>query len=363
MMRAKELIFNCGSWRVLAVVAAVAGVGCGKDEAPEVEKPRLVITVEVPAIEGTVERIFSGLATSASGGGISFEVGGRVTSVSAKTGQTYQEGDELAKLDPTDYLNQLANAKAQLTEAEQSLLQTEELFAIQNATKAQFDAAAARRDALAAQFASAQKKVDDCILRMPYAGVMGDVDLDEQTVVAAGKVVMTIQKSGGVEFEAGLPAGIVGEVSVGMAGVVTLGAIGGGTSWDAEVITVSRQAGGNTTYPVNLAIKGDTSEIRDGMDGEVALTLKNADGAALFLPAECVFGRAEGEQYVWVIAGAEGESGVGVAERRKVEMTGRVGVGGTVGIKAGGGATPGERIVSRGVGVLKNGQEVRWTSE
>lgn len=365
-MRAAKRIGYRWRWEVFAIASTLFATGCKKETAVEEVTHRPVITITVPAATTETQRRFSGIATSAVGGGISFEVGGRVTSVLAKAGERYEAGDELAKLSPEEYLNQLANIKAQLTEAEQTLSQTEQLFAIKNATKAQLDTAIAQKDALTAQLASAQKKVDDCVLKMPYAGVIGSVDLDEQSVVSAGQTVMQIQKSGGVEFEAGLPSDVVGQVAVGMPAKVKLSKVTNGApglGWDAEVITVSTQANDNTTFSVTFALKGDTDEIRDGMDGEAILSFGGDGEPVLWLPSECVLGGAGGESFVWVVIPSEQGAGLGTVERRPVELTGKLGSGGTIGIKPGtgdgGGVKEGDLVISRGVNSVEVGQVVR----
>ncbi len=276
---------------------------CGRKVKVPPPAPRPVITHTVAPASKETTRRFSGQVVAAEGTGIAFEVNGRVIEVLAKAGKRYDEGVPLARINDTDYRNQLSDAQAQFTNAEQELRRIQRLYESENASQSQLDAAIAQEQSAQANFRRAQKGVDDCILRMPYTGVIGRVDIEPQQVIAAGQSAMTIQGDVGLEFEIGIPAEDVASLAVGMTAEVTLGAFPD-ERFEATVSEVSPEVANNTTYPVTLALGEQTTHeksLRPGLDGEAALSLPNPSGAVLRVPSASVAAAPDGSQYVWIV--------------------------------------------------------------
>ncbi|MFT5105676.1 MAG: multidrug efflux system membrane fusion protein [Verrucomicrobiales bacterium] len=325
---------------------------CTEEKAPPAAKPRPVFAIEVEKPRATVERSFSGLVKPAEGAPLSFEVTGRVIELSAKQGVRHIKGDVLARLDPSDYQTQLNGTQAKLTEAQQSKRRTQTLFESGNASKSDLEAAISTEKSAQSSFQSAQKKLNDCTLKMPYDGVIGSVSVEAQSFVSAGQEVLSLQGEGGMEFEIGLPAAEVAKVKVGMLSRVTLGSLPD-VEMNAKVAEVATEAAANTTYQVALLIEGEIDpSVRSGMDGEATLTLPNGNGMGVAIPIECVVGRGTDQQFVWVLEG-EGETRKVI---RRVVKAGMLAPGGKVEIQEG--LQPGETIVSRGVHRIEAGAEV-----
>lgn len=342
------------SLTLLLVLGVILGlVSCGKQE-PEIKRPRPVYSIVVDDPKEDLVRSYSGLVQAAEGTGIAFEVSGRVLKVIADDGKRYEKGDLLAELDSTEYRIQLESADAQRLEAEQRLRRTQQLFESGNASKSQLESAIASQRSAQSSYESAQKRVEDTTLEMPYSGVIGSVEIDAQQVVNAGQVVMTIQGEDGMEFEIGVPAEFISRIKPGMPSTIELGSIPD-QGFEAEVKTISPQVTQNTTYPVSLSFTAEDPRVREGMDGEATLSFPNPNGQVITIPAVCVAALPEDVQYVWVIDAPEG-SPTGVVSRRTVK-TGKLREGNTIEILEG--LKPGERVVSRGVHQVEEGQEVR----
>ena len=80
--------------------------------------------------------------------------------------------------------------------ANEELRRTSQLFESSNASRAQLDSAIAARRSAAASLEIAERKVTNGTLTMPYPGIVEDVLLDEQSVVAQGASVLNIQGKG-----------------------------------------------------------------------------------------------------------------------------------------------------------------------
>ena len=330
--------------------------GCDQEEVPELgPRPVRTITVEEPAT--TRERVFSGQLKAAEGTGIGFQVGGRIVSLRVAVGRHYPKGHVIGELDSDDYRNQLSDARAQLEQAKQELQRTRRLFEADGASKSQLDAATARFTSATAAGNQAQKRLDDCVLKMPYSGQIGDVLAEAQQVVSAGQEVLTILGEEGLEFKLGVTADLVGEIKEGLPVVLEIS----GRSdlvYSGEVVEVSPQVASNTTYPVTIAVEGADERIRAGMDGLARLSLPIESPTTVTIPFQCVVSQAGTGPFVWIVK--RKAAGVGVIERRSVVL-GMLEQEGLVAVTSG--LVPGDRVVSRGVHRIDQGLEVLLDSE
>ncbi len=339
---------------LLLPAALLLPAGCGRPASGPEPVTRPAICIVVPEPSTSIERAFSGVIDSVDGANLAFEVGGRVVEVPAKEGVRYREGEVLARLDTSEFENQLSAAQAQLTEARQNLRRTQQLFETGNASQSQLESAIAREKGASSNFISAEKRLNDATLRMPYAGIIGTVNIDEQVVIAAGQAVMTIQGEGGMEFDISVPAEMIQRIEPGMKATVSLGSIPG-ESFSAEVDSVSPEVSVNTTYGVTLVFAKQDERLRKGLDGEALLSLPHAGGDVIRIPVECVATLPADATFVWVVERRAGDPETGTVSRRRVEI-GQLREKGTLEILSG--LEPGEIVVSRGVHRLEEGQEV-----
>ncbi|MEM7387465.1 MAG: efflux RND transporter periplasmic adaptor subunit [Verrucomicrobiota bacterium] len=330
-------------------------LGCSRKKAELPPPPlRPVITHTVQPGKSETIRRFSGQVDSAEGTGIGFEVGGRVIDVLAKAGRTYEANMPLATLDDTDYRNQLSDAQAQLTNAEQELRRMQRLYESRIASQSQLEAATAQQKSARANRERAQKSVDDCVLKMPYTGVIGRVDVEPQQIVSPGQSMVTIQGEAGLEFDMGVPAEDIAQLKNGMTATVTLGVFPGRTL-PAVISEISPEVADNTTYPVTLTLTKESFEqsIRPGLDGEAALSLPNPLGTILKVPSASVATNPEGKNFVWIVE--TGENKTGKVIRRIVQPKG-LAPGNMIEITEG--LNPGDVVVTRGVYHLDDGMKV-----
>ncbi|MEM1294603.1 MAG: efflux RND transporter periplasmic adaptor subunit [Verrucomicrobiota bacterium] len=351
------MIFFRSVSRFLVLLFAALLSGCLdalNRETEAVEIPlRPVYTFLVPQATNTVERSFSGLVESQASAGISFEVSGRVIQVIAKEGGSYKKGEVLAKIDPTEYQNQVRNAEAQLLQAQRARQRTSELLATGNASNANMESAIAQEQAAKSQATTAKKQLEDTVLLMPYDGMIGQVNVDTGQVAVQGNAVMTILGDGEMEFQVGVPGRLIEHFTPGRKAKIRLGDLKG-ELFNAEIITVAPQPSDNTTYPVTLRFSKEDKRIREGMDGESLFIIPNAGGSVLAIPASCVAKNAKLGEYVWsVTAGADGKTGT---VNRTTVKTGEIREGGTIEILEG--LSAGDVIVSRGVYRIEEGLEV-----
>ena len=284
-----------GLWVVLAVVAAlllaaaVAWALFGRDRGIEVR----TATVQAIGSGGASASVLdaTGYVVARRMATVSAKITGKVREVLIEEGQTVEEGEVMATLDPVDAdadralaasqlsaaRSQIGGVQAQLQEAEVDARRLQALVGRQLVSRSQYDQAVAQRDALRAELATAQRNanvaadrlaiadngVDNTIVRAPFAGVV--------TAKAAqpGEIVSPLSAGGGftrtgigtivdmdsLEVEVDVGEAFIGRVKPKMPVEATLNAY---PDWKipAEVIAIIPAADrGKATVKVRIALK------------------------------------------------------------------------------------------------------------
>ncbi len=327
-------------------------VSCAKEE-PPVVKPRPVKTFTVPEPAQVYERVFSGQLSATEGTGIGFQVGGRITSLDVKVGQRVEVGEIISRLDDSNYVNQKDDAAAQYEQARQERQRTTRLFESGNASRSQLDGAMARSQSTKAALELAKRRVSDCVLLMPYSGLIGRVSAEVQQLVNPGQEIVSIQGDDGLEFQVGVPAEVVGEITVGLVAELVISGQEELT-YSGKVTEISPQAASNTTYPVTLTLDDEDDRIRAGMDGVAKILLPVQEQSVHSVPAECVVAQAGTKPFVWIVDTQS--AGLGTIRRQEVAL-GDLRPEGQVAVLSG--VKAGDLVVSRGVHRVEAGLEVR----
>jgi len=389
-----------GLWITLAVVAVVllaAGAAWaifGRDRGIEVQ----VATVQAIGGSGGSASVLdaTGYVVARRMATVSAKITGKVLDVRIEEGQRVEEGDVMATLDPVDAdaerslaASQLAAARsqidgvqAQLHEAEVDVKRLATLVGQQLVSKSQYDQAVARRDALRAQLATAQRNakvaadrlaiadngVDNTIVRAPFAGVV--------TAKAAqpGEIVSPLSAGGGftrtgigtivdmdsLEIEVEVGESFIGRVKPKMPVEATLNAY---PDWKipAEVIAIIPTADrGKATVKVRVAIKTKDPRIVPDMGVAVRFLEKAAPGSepaprSASVPVAAIDVRG-GENVAFVV---EGDGEEGTVERRALRL------GGTRGDdrQVLSGVSAGETVVLDPPSGLEDGGKVRIVAD
>lgn len=202
------------------VVAALGLTGCSQEkkaEAQEVIRP--VKVVEIGEAETTRQLDYSGSVRARTEMNLGFRIAGKVTERLVDIGQHVNEGDVLARVDPSDYELSVKSAEASLDAAERQVetvdlarKRAEQLYAKNFAPKSQldqavlsYDQAVATRDAARSTLAQAQNQVHYTDLKASKAGIVTAISADIGQVVGAGTPVMTVAVDGEKEVLIAVP--------------------------------------------------------------------------------------------------------------------------------------------------------------
>lgn len=219
---------------LLAASIALAACGSKGAEANTPAAPPVVNVSPENISVATKASITSGPAISGTlvadkTASIRAEVAGSVIAVLLDPGAPVLKGTPLVRIDDTVLRDVMLSAKSSVTQAEMGAdiakreqERAEKLLAAgaiaqsaaEQARRAFLGAAAARDDAKA-RLASAQKNLDNTVVKSPYDGIVSERQVNPGDVVAPGAPLMTVVDPSTMRLEGAVPADQLGLVRVG----------------------------------------------------------------------------------------------------------------------------------------------------
>ncbi|MCB1806931.1 MAG: efflux RND transporter periplasmic adaptor subunit [Candidatus Competibacteraceae bacterium] len=351
--------------------------GCGGENKDTVKErpPRLVAAIKVADTDSLSKRDFPGRAKAGQEVNLSFRVSGPLISLPINIGDSVQQGDIIARIDPKDFETAVSTVQAQFEReqarakrAQQDLQRLENIrredpgatseAAIDRAQQTR-DSASASARSLEATVTTAQDRLSYTQLQAPFDGIVVDTYVENFETVVAKQAIVRLLNPSNIEFIISVPESLISlapyvdniEVRFDALPDVVL---------NAQIKEIGKEASQATrTYPVTLAMTPPQGvEILPGMAGHASVTSKLPEASELVgidIPATAVFtGIDASKSYVWVVDEASN-----TLSRREVEQ-GRLSAFGVL-IKSG--LQPGEWIVIKGVHSVAEGEQVRLQND
>ena len=188
-----------------AAVLAILFYRTDKEETPPDTTVRPLKTLVVGGVTRLPVLRFPGTLDADTGVDLSFEVGGRIIDFPVVRGQQVKKGDILAKLDDSDYKNQVKDAQAQLDLAESTLSRTKKALEINAVSQEDYSKAKASRDAAKAQLAIAKKSLDDTVLRAKFTGTVSETYVDNYDTINSGTRILKLQDMSILNLDVQIP--------------------------------------------------------------------------------------------------------------------------------------------------------------
>ena len=309
---------------------------------------------------------------------LSFRIPGYVISLKQVRGQDGRmrdvaEGDRvsrgavLVRIRSSEYedkvhqaSSQAAAADAVFQKAKLDFDRANHLYDTQSLTKPDFDSAHAQYDASQEQLKSAraltseaETALRDTSLIAPFDGDVVKKTVELGAFVGPGIPAFAVAKTDTVKIVVGVPDTVVRSVKVGQPVDVAIDAFPART-FHARISRMSSAADSITrNFEVEVAISNHDHLLRVGMIG--SLQFANADGAsrtsALLLPLSAVVQAKDGKYGVFVVSNSSAGE---VARLRGVDIGA---VNGSE-ITVVSGLETGERIITTGANLLKDGQRI-----
>ena len=282
-------------------------------------------------------------------------------------GDHVSRGAVLVRIRTSEYQDKVQQASSQVEAAEAAALRAKldfdratRLYEAQSLTKPEFDAAKAQFDATQAEVRAARAQTSeakvalaDTSLVAPFDGDIVKKNVDLGAFVGPGAPVFAVANTDKVKFTIGVPDTSIQSVRLGQPVEVDVDAFPS-RKFAARISRISSAADPTTkNFEVEVAIPNHEHLLKAGMIGSLQLASPGANEqrASLLVPISAVVQAQSGNYGVFVLEqGATGE----VAHLRTVK-TGSV-VGSDIAIVNG--LASGDRIITTGANLLKDGQRV-----
>lgn len=409
--------FGARRWRRLAprllaacVLPLALAAACARETPPPEKPPRPVQVAVVQRARAVQAARYSATIIPASQVPVAFKASGYVDTLlqvrdadrrarDLQQGDIVRRGDRLARVQQTDYRARVqqadarvAQATAAATKAKQDLDRAEQLFAVRSLTQPDLDAARAQHDAARAQLAAARADVDlahsalrDTDLTAPLAGVVLEKRIERGTLAGPGSVAFVLGDVRSVKALFGVPDTIVRTLMPGAALTLVSDALPG-RQFTGRITTISPAADTQSrVFGVEVTIPNADGALKPGMIATVQLdeAVKGASSsreAVMTVPLTAIVKSPAGQ-------GGSGGGGPGGAPTSGAASTGAaadtlsgyavfvveqsgekeiararvVTVGDVVGneIEVAGGLREGDRVITTGATLMKDGDIVR----
>lgn len=354
---------------VCTLLAAALLLGaCSKSDDAMEERLRPVRYVTVSDASAFRDRSFTGTSKSSRESRLSFKVSGTVTNVPVQIGQRLNAGDLIAEVDPASYVLQAQQAQASLVEAQANdrrasanYDRTKGLYANSNASLNDLESARAQAESASAVVRAVSKALEIARLNISYTKLTAAADCSIASLnvevnenVASGQQVAIVSCGDAYEVTLDLPESLIGSIEESTPVKVRFGAIPdqefGGVISEIAVASVA----GSAAFPVVIKIAGSHPSLRSGLAADVTFQFDSgaANGGGFVLPVTAVISDPNG---TFVYVAELGElAGEGVVRRRAVTL----GELSQSGIEILEGLNVGDRVVTAGISVIRDGQRV-----
>ncbi|MCY6383338.1 efflux RND transporter periplasmic adaptor subunit [Hoeflea prorocentri] len=285
---------------VLPMIGLITLAACGEGDnrTGDIEPVvRGLKTCIVEDVEDTTIRHYPSVLQPSSTTTLSFEVTGRLLQVNLDVGQSVNEGDVIAEIDPKSLQIQVDNAEAALRQAESTARNAEEDFNRKSqlvdqgvVTKADADQSRTNMETSQAQVVQAAKQLetakenlDKSVLRAPFNGIISSVDVQSFTNVTAGAPVATIYADDRFESSFTVSFDVVNRIAVGKNATVRL-ADDPAVVLPGHISELGSRADSVSAFPVVVTLDETNELLKAGMAVEITLEFPVPRGGGFTLP-------------------------------------------------------------------------------
>ncbi len=337
-----------------------------KQPTPE---PRLRPVKYVEIVDAAAERVrtFSGVSKSSQEARRSFKVAGTLQKFDVAVGDTLEPGQLIAELDSSTYELQAQQAQADLARAQAeernavaNYKRVQGLYENNNASRNDLDSARASAESAQQQVTASHKALDIARLNVSYTRLeatdrcaVASTSVEVGENVNAGQEIVLVTCGESLDVDVSVPGSLIGAFRTGLPAVVSFDAVPGKT-YQGVVTEVGVAATGGTTFPVTVSIPDTHSELRSGLAAQVSFQFPAARTDVYTVPSASV-GEDQQGRFVFLVTPSE-QNGEGLIKRQPVD----VGEFTATGIELTSGVQPGDKVVTAGVSVIRDGMRVKF---
>ena len=333
-------------WTVVMLALLIAG--CKPKGQKEKEAPVKVETEVVSIVADAHRAAYVGVIEEKSASAISFPMAGTILQVWVDEGERVNQGQTLATLDESSAKHVYTTARATLEQAKDAYTRLKQLHDAESLPEIKWVEIQTKLQQAEAAFEMAKKNLDDCVLKAPFAGVIGKRMAAAGERAVPGVAVMTLLDVSGLKVRFAVPEQEISAITGEQLVSVKVEALDGLTFQGTDLEKGSVADALAHTYDIRATLKDTQGQILPGMVCSVEVE-KETESQHVVLPLRCISQSQDGTHFVWKVVDDE-------TMRQKVSL-GKM-VGNSVAIT--GGLQPGDRIVTRGMQKVGEGTKIVW---
>jgi RND family efflux transporter MFP subunit len=193
-----------------AALLATLLPGCGgEDSATQQTGPRPVKIFVVAGGDSATERSFPGRVESTYRADLAFRVNGTVQDVLVKEGDLVEQGQVLAKLDPTDYETVVRDRQATFDNNERNFMRARELVDDGFISRTEYDRLEAGYRTSEAALQSAKQDLDYTVLRAPFSGRVAKRHAERFEEIGIKQTMFTLQDVDNLQVKIDVPEALI----------------------------------------------------------------------------------------------------------------------------------------------------------
>ena len=351
----------------LLLLACLNIFGCESNQNDEPVPLRPVRYITVTDSDAARTRTFSGASQSTQVSRLSFKVSGTLIELPIEIGDTLAAGDLLARLDQSSFDLEVQQAQANLVQAQANernaaanYERVKDLYSNRNASRNDLDSARANSESAGAQVRAAQKSLELSQLNRSYARLTAErdcsvasVDVELNENISAGAQVALVNCGDGLEIELAIPESLIASITKDTNVSISFSAIPN-TTFSGKVTEIGiSSASGAPTFPVTVAIDEKDERLRSGLAADVTFQFMNTGRSDTHLLPLSAVANNGGNAFVY-IAQPDGANDEAIVVKREVS----VGELTELGVEILSGIRQGDRVITAGVSVIRDGQRV-----
>jgi membrane fusion protein (multidrug efflux system) len=274
------------------------------------------------------------------------EVAGRIAAVGFRDGQPVKRGQMLIQLDASLNEAEVAQARAELDLATSNLKRTEDLARKNFVSGSAQETAASSVEVLAAKLKLAEARLAKMRIQAPFDGVVGIRNVSIGDYVKDGADLINIEDIGVLKVDFRLPERYLPQLRSGQAVEVSADAVPGRSYRGAvEAINPRIDANGRS-LEVRARLSNADGRLRPGLFARVRVIVGERANA-LLVPEEAIVPMGDDFFVFTVVDGKASRIRVKLGVRRESQVELLEGV------------KPGDKVITAGMRVQRDGQPVR----
>ena len=350
--------------QALAIGIIFSMVSCGKKVEEKKEQVWNVKMFTVGSNTTSINYNYPGQVKATDSADLSFVVAGRVLELPIKEGALLTNGQLVAKLDQRDFMANLKSSKAEQELAQTQFDSFEKLVNQGVISQDEFNQKKRNLNVTLADVKTAEKALEDSVLKAPFNGTVGRRYIDNHQDVAINQPIIQFQNLTSLDILINIPENDVArgkgrknieEIAKQLKADVTFAAIPN-QKYKVTLKEFGTIADSDTqTYPITFIMeKPKDANIMPGMTATISLVPSSLpgekEGIPISVPINAVIADPNATPFVWIVDPATmtvQKRDVKVGEMKQGE------------IKIESGLKKGDRIVVSGTQSLSNGSKVK----